>query len=77
MSRLMGHQYGNAQEKAAYLQLLSLLATARKDLLDKHVKRCREHGCQRVKMPKEGENSLSFKAIEKQHKLPFVMYADF
>ena len=75
MSRLMGHQYGNAQEKL-HICNFCLYATARKDLLDKHVKRCREHGCQRVKMPTEGENSLRFKAIEKQHKLPFVMYAD-
>ena len=50
-------------------------------VLEKHVERCSQHRAQAIKMPKptwkNPENTVHFKAIEKQLPLPFWFVADF
>lgn len=47
------------------------------DVLSKHLKCCLNHKAQAVKMPDSSNNIIKFTKIEKQLRLPFVIYADF
>ena len=42
-----------------------------------HMDECFKYGGQKIQLPEEGENTIEFKDIHKQHKLPFCIYADF
>lgn len=46
-------------------------------ILEDHQHYCREHGKQRVKLPKEEDKWLFYKDVRKQLKVPYVIYADF
>ena len=52
-----------------------------KEILDRHVERCKMHDAQRVKLPekndKKGRDKVKFTKTEYQLRLPFVIYADF
>lgn len=43
----------------------------------KHSIYCRKHRAQRIFLPKEGENLLTFTCMHLQHPIPYVVYADF
>lgn len=49
-----------------------------KDLLEEHVPYCSPHGPQKLSFPKSEEKQwVQFNSIQKQLKVPFVIYADF
>jgi len=47
------------------------------DLLDKHEPICGRHRPQKIKLPDDDHNILSYTDVSKQLKVPFVIYADF
>ena len=49
----------------------------REDLLLDHEPLCAKHGPQKIKLPDEEHNILQYKDVQKQLKVPFVIYADF
>ena len=49
----------------------------RQDLLVAHEPYCGRHGPQKIKMPDEDQTTLAFKEVQKQLKVPFMIYADF
>ncbi len=49
----------------------------RQDLLDTHLKDCKQLGFQKVRLPRNDEKWLSFKSVEKQLPVPVIVYADF
>ena len=49
----------------------------REDLLLEHEPHCCKNGPQKIKLPDEGHDVLYFKDVQKQLKVPFVIYADF
>ncbi|GFY72112.1 uncharacterized protein TNIN_87801 [Trichonephila inaurata madagascariensis] len=49
----------------------------REDLLQEHLNYCKNVSPQKIKMPSPDRNILQFQKIEFQHKVPFVIYADF
>src|SRR5688572_22889937 len=53
---------------------LSRLSSQR--LLDIHMQNCKRYECQRIEMPPEGENYISFDRSQYQHK-NWIVYADF
>ena len=47
-----------------------------KELLDNQIAECKPHGAQKVKSSKKEEQQwINFTSINKQHKVPFVIYA--
>ncbi len=75
MSRLLSSQTSKNQRKEFYC-LRCLNSFGRQDLLDEHVKACRQHEAVKVVMPAEG-SSVSFGHFHKKIDVPFVIYADF
>ncbi|KAK3735533.1 hypothetical protein QZH41_005010 [Actinostola sp. cb2023] len=49
----------------------------RQDLLDDHEPHCGRHGPQKIKLPDEDHTTLQYTEVQKQLKVPFVIYADF
>lgn len=49
----------------------------REDLLLDHEPHCSKHGPQKIKLPNEDNDVLYFMDVQKQLKVPFVIYADF
>ncbi|GFW95212.1 c2H2-type domain-containing protein [Trichonephila clavipes] len=49
----------------------------REDLLQEHLNYCKNVSPQKIKMPSPDRNLLLFQKIEFQHKVPFIIYADF
>ncbi|GFU21074.1 c2H2-type domain-containing protein, partial [Nephila pilipes] len=49
----------------------------REDLLQEHLNYCKNVSPQKIKMPSPDRNILQFQKIEFQHKVPFIIYADF
>ena len=49
----------------------------REDLLLDHEPHCSKHGPQKIKLPNEDNDVLYFMNVQKQLKVPFVIYADF
>ena len=49
----------------------------REDLLLEHEPHCSKNGPQRIKLPDENNDVLYFKDVQKQLKVPFVIYTDF
>ncbi|KAL9951227.1 hypothetical protein ACROYT_G043851 [Oculina patagonica] len=49
----------------------------REDLLLEHEPLCAKNGPQKIKLPDEDHDVLYFKDVQKQLKVPFVIYADF
>ena len=49
----------------------------RQDLLEDHEPHCGRHGPQKIKLPDEDQATLTFKEVQKQLKVPFIIYADF
>ena len=49
----------------------------RRDLLEQHEPHCSKNGPQKIKLPNEDNDVLYFKDVQKQLKVPFVIYADF
>lgn len=49
----------------------------REDLLLDHEPHCSKHGPQKIKLPNEDNDVLYFLDVQKQLKVPFVIYADF
>ena len=49
----------------------------RQDLLDEHEPHCGRHGPQKIRLPDEDHATLTYTDIQKQLKVPFVIYADF
>ena len=49
----------------------------RQDLLEQHESYCRKNGPQKIRMPSEDNDILHFKDVQKQLKIPVVIYADF
>ena len=49
----------------------------REDLLVDHEPHCSKHGPQKIKLPNEDNDVLYFMDVQKQLKVPFVIYADF
>ena len=49
----------------------------RQDLVDDHEPHCSRHGPQKIKLPDEDHATLSFKEVQKQLKVPFIIHADF
>ena len=45
--------------------------------LEEHMPHCGQHGPQRTRLPTEEEKWLSFKGIQKQLRVPYVIYGDF
>ena len=49
----------------------------RQDLLEDHEPHCGRHGPQKIKLLDEDQATLTFKEVQKQLKVPFIIYADF
>ncbi|KAK3718101.1 hypothetical protein QZH41_017198 [Actinostola sp. cb2023] len=49
----------------------------RQDLLDDHEPHCGRHEPQKIKLPDEDHTTLQYTEVQKQLKVPFVIYADF
>jgi hypothetical protein len=45
--------------------------------MKEHIDECFKYGGQKIQVPEEGENTIEFKDIHKQHRLPFCIYIDF
>jgi hypothetical protein len=61
----------------AYYCNYCLHGFVREDLLLDHEPHCSKHGPQKIKLPDEENNILRFTEVQKQLKVPFVIYADF
>ncbi|XP_033761654.1 uncharacterized protein LOC117343421 [Pecten maximus] len=46
-------------------------------ILNDHMHYCREHGTQKVDLPKEEDKWLFYKDFRRQMKVPYIIYADF
>ncbi|KFM62998.1 hypothetical protein X975_13384, partial [Stegodyphus mimosarum] len=75
MSRLVGDV--NKHAHAHHICYRCLHRFQKEETLKEHLQYCTEHSIQHVKMPEEGENILSFTNIQFQHRVPFIIYADF
>ena len=75
MSRLLADQHSS---KIKYLYCIYCLQgfTSHR-VLEKHQIYCKEHGAQRVELPKEEDKWLFYKDVRKQLKVPYIIYADF
>ncbi|XP_061191773.1 uncharacterized protein LOC133200019 [Saccostrea echinata] len=75
MSRLMGDRTSHDGE--TFYCNFCLHGFTRQDLLNEHVPYCSPHGPQRLTFPKsEHDQWVQFKHVNKQLKVPFVIYLD-
>ena len=75
MSRLLSSQTSTYEHKKFFCPRC-LNSFGRQDLLDKHIKLCRDSEAVRINMPEEG-TFVNFKNYFKKMDMPFVIYADF
>ena len=75
MSRLLGHQNSDGHRYHYCIYCLQGFTSHR--VLEKHQIYCKEHGAQRVELPKEEDKWLFYKDVRKQLKVPYIIYADF
>ncbi|GBN70684.1 hypothetical protein AVEN_171541-1 [Araneus ventricosus] len=75
MSRLLGDL--TEHKAATHICFRCLHRFSQKKYLDDHRRFCDNHTPQRTKMPKESNKYLSFNNHHFQHRLPFIIYADF
>ena len=73
-SRLMGKRTDH--DGAQYYCYNCLHGFSRQDLLDDHIPLCYKQRAQKIVFP-EKEDTVKFKNIKKQLRVPFVIYADF
>ncbi|GFR06857.1 PR domain zinc finger protein 4 [Trichonephila clavata] len=73
-SRLIGDL---SKHKRAHICYRCLHRFCREDLLQEHLNYCKNVSPQKIKMPSPDRNILQFQKIEFQHKVPFIIYADF
>ncbi|KAK3731226.1 hypothetical protein QZH41_004694 [Actinostola sp. cb2023] len=74
-SRLMGSL--TRHNGHMYYCMYCLHGFVRQDLLEDHEPHCGRHGPQKIRLPDEYHATLAFKEVQKQLKVPFIIYADF
>ncbi|XP_046585666.1 uncharacterized protein LOC124292570 [Haliotis rubra] len=74
-SRLMGDR--TKHEHNQFYCRRCLHGFCRQDLLGDHSIYCSEHSPQKIRLPNEYNKWIQFDSIQKQLKVPFVIYADF
>jgi hypothetical protein len=75
LNRLLYQQ--NKHKARMYYCNYCLHGFVKEDTLHSHIPYCCQHGPQKIEMPSEDDKWLFFKDISKQHRDPFVIYADF
>lgn len=74
LDRLLSHQHTHGR----YFHCMYCLQGFTKErILQEHLPYCREHGSQRVELPKEEDKWLFYKDYRKQMKVSYILYADF
>ena len=80
LSGLVSSQYNNNYHKKYFCQYC-LHGCTNEEVLKNHLRRCKLHGTQRIKLAeandKNGHDKVKFTKTEYQLRLPFVTYADF
>ena len=79
-SRLVLRQYNNDNNKRYFCQYC-LHGCTSEEILKNHLRRCKLHGAQRIKLPEDDDkktcDKVKFTKTEYQLHLPFVIYKDF
>ena len=80
LSRMVSRQYNNHKGKKYFCQYC-LHGCTSEEVLKNHLRRCKLHGAQRIKLPevddKRGRDKIKFTKTEYQLRLTFVIHADF
>ena len=80
LSRLVLRQYNNDNNKRYFCQYC-LHGCTSEEILKNHLRRCKLHGAQRIKLPEDDDkkthDKVKFTKTEYQLYLPFVIYKDF
>ena len=75
MSRLLADQHSSKIKYHYCMYCLHGFTSHR--VLENHQPYCKNHGAQRVELPKEQDKWLYYKDVRKQLKVPYIIYADF
>ena len=75
LNRMLASQ--NKHKGQTYFCTNCLHGFCKKELLDRHIPLCTTHDPLTIKMPEGDEAIMTFKAVDKMLKVPYVIYADF
>nr|DAC81386.1 TPA_asm: PolB [Parasteatoda house spider adintovirus] len=75
MSRLLSHL--TEHRAATFYCNFCLHRFYTRNNRDDHVTYCKEHKIQKITMPSENDRILKFSSFHMQHKIPYIIYADF
>lgn len=77
LSRLLNTQYNANNKDKRYYCKRCLTSKLSEESLKKHMELCIINESQKVVLPDKDKNIIKFTNVEKQEKVPFIIYADF